>query len=219
MKIFEAIQDKYSQDLDIVNIISKLRDCHDLIKNLKIEGKKEFLRFNESRVVEVGSSEDEDEDQGEKEGEKSLDENKYIKDQDQAENEEEVRSLESSNIEFQDQDSLTSDFEPQNIVSINNSFLISIIKGLPFDSSVIKNIILANINPHIPTPSLRTQSDFVVANPPILENQIIENPNLVQEIRDQIREFTTIELSDMSVNNLAENVNFLSENEEKDEND
>ena len=49
------------EDLDIINVISKLKECHDMMKHVKVAGKKNLLKYNGSRVVEVESTTTEEE--------------------------------------------------------------------------------------------------------------------------------------------------------------
>ena len=56
-KVFEKVEEKILNDLELTNLINQIKNSYDILKNLKFKGK-EKLSFNESRVIGISSSEE-----------------------------------------------------------------------------------------------------------------------------------------------------------------
>ena len=54
MKIYNEMTEKLENDLEITNLLNKIRNSDDILKNLQFKNK-ELLSFNKSRVVDSGS--------------------------------------------------------------------------------------------------------------------------------------------------------------------
>jgi hypothetical protein len=50
-KILERCQNKYSNELEIISLISRVRECHSMTSGLQSKQQKELLKYTKDRVI------------------------------------------------------------------------------------------------------------------------------------------------------------------------
>ena len=52
-KLLDKIEDRLNNELDLKNILSKIRDSYDVIKNLQKKKEQQLLKYNKGRVIQL----------------------------------------------------------------------------------------------------------------------------------------------------------------------
>jgi len=55
-RILETVEDRFLKELDVVQLLQKLRDSYDLLSKMQKKNQRSFLQYNRRRVICHGSS-------------------------------------------------------------------------------------------------------------------------------------------------------------------
>ena len=70
--ILQQCEDKFTDELELTNLLTKIRDSYDMIKNLRTEEQKELLKYNEERVIDIEDLKDTEEEESQETEESST---------------------------------------------------------------------------------------------------------------------------------------------------
>mmetsp|Transcript_14830 Transcript_14830/g.22996 ORF Transcript_14830/g.22996 Transcript_14830/m.22996 type:complete len:457 (-) Transcript_14830:84-1454(-) len=137
-EVLTKCEDKFTEELEITTLLSKIRDSYDMLRHLQTDEQKQLLKFNQDRVIDLDEN-DEDSDEGGDSDQSEADlEKKQTRRASQYMiselNPEQNLSMSSSTKE---KDDLILDLPD----TIKQAFNFSIVKGLALDSGEQKGLL------------------------------------------------------------------------------